>query len=340
MKALEKFLAGLGVMLIAALPLSAQDLHFSQFYNSPLLTNPANTGFIPDGNYRIGVNYRDQWSSIPVPYKTMSAFGDFQLLRDRLEYGWLGVGGVLLRDVAGAGDLTSTKAYGSIAYHQLLGQSSLLSLGFNGGVANKHVDITKLTFGDQWNGQFFDSAIPTAEPLQNNRVNYFDLQVGMNYAYFPTDNIYVNVGASVQHLNHPRETFYDTNNEIARRYIGFLNASIKLNDKVIVNPGGYYSWQTKSTELVLGANVAYNLSGDGVQQLYGGLYYRAHDAAIFMVGYQLQQLKFNFSYDVTTSSLAVNNGRQGAYEIGIVYTGLYPNRSFGAARRSTICPSF
>lgn len=340
MKALEKFLAGLGVMLIAALPLSAQDLHFSQFYNSPLLTNPANTGFIPDGNYRLGVNYRDQWSSIPVPYKTMSAFGDFQLLRDRLEYGWLGVGGVLLRDVAGAGDLTSTKAYGSVAYHQLLGQASLLSLGFNGGIANKHVDITKLTFGDQWNGQFFDSAIPTGEPLQSNKVNYFDLQVGMNYAYFPTDNIYVNVGASVQHINQPRETFYNTNNEIARRYIGFLNASIKLNDKIIVNPGGYYSWQTKSTELVLGGNVAYNLSGDGVQQLYGGLYYRAHDAAIFMVGYQLQQLKFNFSYDVTTSSLAVNNGRQGAYEIGIVYTGTYTNRSFGAARRATICPSF
>ena len=41
-----------------------QDLHFSQFYNSPLTTNPANTGFIPDADYRIGVNYRNQWSSI------------------------------------------------------------------------------------------------------------------------------------------------------------------------------------------------------------------------------------------------------------------------------------
>ena len=32
----------------------AQDLHFSQFFNSPLTTNPANTGFIPDADYRIG----------------------------------------------------------------------------------------------------------------------------------------------------------------------------------------------------------------------------------------------------------------------------------------------
>ena len=40
----------------------AQDLHFSQFMNSPLTTNPANTGFIPGGDYRIGINYRNQWS--------------------------------------------------------------------------------------------------------------------------------------------------------------------------------------------------------------------------------------------------------------------------------------
>src|SRR5438874_9685701 len=86
----------------------AQDLHFSQFFNSPLLTNPANTGFIPDGDYRMGINYRNQWSSImQVPYKTMSAFGDAQVMRN--DNGWMGLGGVILHDVAGSGNLTSTK---------------------------------------------------------------------------------------------------------------------------------------------------------------------------------------------------------------------------------------
>ncbi|HJT75306.1 MAG TPA: PorP/SprF family type IX secretion system membrane protein, partial [Chitinophaga sp.] len=165
MKLIVKLIAGC-TMLLVALQGNAQDLHFSQYFNSPLTTNPANTGFIPDGNYRIGLNYRNQWASIPVPYKTMSVFGDFQLFRDRLEYGWLGLGGVILRDVAGSGNLTSTKAYASIAYHQLLGMSSLLSLGFNVGSATKSVDVTKLTFGDQWNGQFFDARVPTAEPFQ------------------------------------------------------------------------------------------------------------------------------------------------------------------------------
>ena len=84
-----------------------QDLHFSQFFNSPLTTNPANTGFIPDGDFRLGINYRDQWSSImAVPYKTMSAFGDVQLMKDKFENGWLGAGAVILRVVAGSGKLT------------------------------------------------------------------------------------------------------------------------------------------------------------------------------------------------------------------------------------------
>ena len=33
--------------ILGATMLHAQDLHFSQFMNSPLTTNPANTGFIP-----------------------------------------------------------------------------------------------------------------------------------------------------------------------------------------------------------------------------------------------------------------------------------------------------
>ena len=142
---------------------NGQDIHFSQFMNSPLLTNPANTGFIPDADYRIGANYRNQWASIPVPYKTYSVFGDAQLFRNKLENGWVGLGAVLLRDVAGSGNLTSTKGYVSVAYHQELGLSSLLSAGFNIGVANKKVDPAGLHFGDQyvWNGKFFEASVLT-----------------------------------------------------------------------------------------------------------------------------------------------------------------------------------
>ena len=66
----------------------AQDLHFSQYFNAPLLINPANTGFAPDVDYRVGINYRNQWASItPNPYKTMGVWGDVQLFTNRFADG-------------------------------------------------------------------------------------------------------------------------------------------------------------------------------------------------------------------------------------------------------------
>ena len=84
----------------------AQDLHFSQYFNNPLLVNPANTGFAPDVDWRAGVSYRNQYSSLTAnPYKTMSAWGDAQLFNNRFDNGWVGIGGAVLRDVAGTGNL-------------------------------------------------------------------------------------------------------------------------------------------------------------------------------------------------------------------------------------------
>jgi type IX secretion system PorP/SprF family membrane protein len=317
-----------------------QDLHFAQFFNSPLTTNPANTGFIPDGDYRLGINYRNQWSAImTVPYKTMSAFGDVQLLKDRFENGWVGLGGVVLKDVAGSGNLSSTKIYGSIAYHQMLGYSSLLSLGFNVGYANKQINTTNLKFPDQFDGKFFDNKLPTAVMLDRNNISYLDMQVGMNYAYFPTENIYVNGGFSAHHVNKPQESFFtssDLSNRVPVRYIGFLNGSFKLNDMVILNPNIYYTTQAKAQEIVAGMNAHYNLSGDGTYQLIGGLYYRHKEAIIPMVGLGWNDYTFTFSYDATMSSLKNYNNTRGAFEFSLVKQGLI-NPS---GNRITPCPTF
>jgi type IX secretion system PorP/SprF family membrane protein len=331
-------LAACGLMLAASLP--AQDLHFSQFFNSPLTTNPANTGFIPDADFRIGAHYRNQYSSImATPYKTISIYGDAQVFRDRLENGWLGLGGVILRDVAGSGSLTSTKAYASIAYHQMLGNSSLLTAGFNVGWANKRIDQTKLKFPDQFDGKFFDSNIPTSVFLTNNNVSYFDMQVGMNYAYFPTENIYINAGYSIHHINQPTESFLDASADTTRvpmRHIAFVNAILKVNDNIIINPNAYFTTQAKASELVIGMNGAYNLSGNGEKQLLGGLYYRLGDAIVPMIGFELNNVRFTFSYDVTTSSLHNFNGYRGASEFNVMKKGFYGTGS----DRQTLCPTF
>jgi type IX secretion system PorP/SprF family membrane protein len=318
----------------------SQDLHFSQFFNSPLTTNPANTGFIPDGDYRLGINYRNQWSSImTVPYKTMSAFGDVQVGKNRFENGWIGLGGVILRDVAGSGNLTSTKIYGSVAYHQMMGYSSLLSLGFNVGYANKQINTTNLKFPDQFDGKFFDNKLPTSAILDRNNIGYLDMQVGMNFAYFPTENIYVNGGFSAHHVNKPHESFFtssDLSDRVPVRYIGFLNGSFKLNDQVIINPNIYYTTQAKAQEIVGGLNAHYNLSGDGSYQLIGGLYYRHKEALIPMIGLGWNDYTFSFSYDATISSLKNYDNTRGAFEFSLIKQGVI-NPS---GNRITPCPTF
>jgi type IX secretion system PorP/SprF family membrane protein len=319
--------------------LQAQDLHFSQFFNSPLTTNPANTGFIPDADYRVGAHYRNQWSAVmTVPYKTSSIFGDAQLFRDKLETGWLGVGGVLLSDVAGTGSLRSTKIYGSVAYHQMLGLSSLLSAGFNVGWANKRIDQSKLKYPDQFDGKFFDNPF-TAVTLSNTSVSYMDVQAGMNYAYFPDENIYINAGYSIHHVNRPKETFFNDNinaGRIPMRHIGFLNAILKVNDRVIINPNAYFTTQARASELVVGLNGNYNLSETGDKQLVAGLYYRLGDAIAPMVGFELKNTKFTFSYDATLSSLNKFNNYRGALEFSIVKKGFYAQRG----NRQSMCPTF
>ncbi|HEY0059171.1 MAG TPA: PorP/SprF family type IX secretion system membrane protein [Flavisolibacter sp.] len=325
----------------------AQDLHFSQFMNSPLTTNPANTGFIPDGDYRLGVNYRDQWSNImSVPYKTMSAYGDVQVMKNRSDNGWLGVGGVILKDVAGSGNLTSTKVYGSVAYHQTLGYSSLLSLGFNVGYVNKRINLSELKFPDQFDGKFFDNKLNSSaySYLTNPSINYLDMQVGMNYAYFPTDKVYLNAGLSAHHVNRAKESFFSNDfepaidNRIPMRMIGFLNGSFMLNDQWIINPNAYVSMQAKSAEIVAGVNAHYNISGDGEYILIGGVYYRYKDAAIPMVGLGYKDFTFAFTYDATMSSLKNYNGTRGAFEFSLTKQGVFDQ--YNGNRRQSFCPTF
>jgi type IX secretion system PorP/SprF family membrane protein len=321
--------------------IEAQDIHFSQFMNSPLLTNPANTGFIPEGDYRVGANFRNQWSALmSIPYKTMSLFGDAQVMQG--ENGWLGVGGLILHDVAGSGNLTSTKVYGSVAYHQTLDLGSLLSLGFNVGWANKRINTTNLKFPDQYDGHFFDSHLPTGVTLDYNNINYLDIQGGMNYAYFPNDRTYLNLGFSTFHLNRPRESFFiaqpGIDNRIPLRHTAFVNGSFKINDQWIINPNSYFSIQAKSYEWVIGANAHYNLSGDGEKVLVGGLYYRSQDAFIPMIGVGLKDYTFTFTYDATISTLKNYNNTRGAFEFSLVRQGVFTK--FNGNKRDVKCPSF
>ena len=219
----------------------------------------------------------------------------------------------------------------------MVGVNSLFSAGFNVGFANKKIDISKLKFDDQWIGKTFAGS--TIENFNSSSVGYFDVQAGLNYAYFPTDNIYLHAGFSIHHLNNPKESFLNsgaTAFRIPSRYIFFGDVIAKLSNSIIISPSIFFSQQAKASELVGGIQFNYNVSGDGTQQFIAGIYSRFMDAIIPMVGYQWGNFKFTFSYDVTNSSFKNFNNGMGANEFYLHYSGFYLDPSI----QQISCPHF
>ena len=67
----------------------AQDIHFSQFDETPLFLNPANVG-VPH-EIRANVNYKSQWQSVNAPFKTMAVSVDGRLLKKKKNHIGMGI---------------------------------------------------------------------------------------------------------------------------------------------------------------------------------------------------------------------------------------------------------
>jgi len=318
----------------------AQGIHFSQYYNAPMLTNPANTGLMSDNDYRVGVNYRNQWSSVPVPYKTFSAYADFQALHADQLSNWLGFGVAFFNDKAGDGNLSLNRVVGNVAYHLQMGYSSMLSMGVSGTYAQRSVDFTKLTFDMQWDGFAFNGTLPNGEQAGVAKTNYMEVGAGLNYAYFPNDNVYIKVGVGVDQINQPKESFYGQNNQLGMRPTANVDATFKMGNSFILNPSMYFSTQSKAYELVYGTLAQVYVGGEGreASQLIFGAFNRWNEAVIGTFGYEWGGMRIMMSYDFTISKLAPYNQSNGALEFGIVYKGLYTHG--GSARKLYNCPRF
>ncbi len=341
---MRKYFTGIAAFIfytILPVDVSAQGMHFSQYYNAPLLLNPANAGLLPTNDYRIGVNYRKQWASIPVPYNTTAVYGDFQALRNKNQTNWLGAGFSFWNDKVGDGDLKLTKFEAVLAYHVQMGDYSMVSVGASGGYIERSVDFGKFTFGKQWDGFNFDPTLPTDEPYAGVRkANYFDVGAGINYAIFPNENVYVKIGLGMAHLTQPKESFFNQTNLVGMRPTANIDALFKLNEVLIVNPSIYYTTQKGASELLYGTLFTMNVSGGDKSntQLIIGAYHRWGDAVIAGLGLKYMQWKLMTTYDFTMSSLAATNKGRGAFEMGFVYEALY--NSFSRDRRTYNCPRF
>lgn len=315
-----------------------QGMHFSQYYNSPMLLNPANTALTSDADYRLGANYRSQWASLPVPFNTVSAFGDFQILRNRNLTNWMGMGLAMFSDKAGDGQLALNRYEGFLAYHVQTGNFSMISVGGSCAFVQRSVDYGKLTFDRQWDGFKFDPSMSSEETGYTDKTDFIDVAAGVNYAYYPNENTYIKFGVGLAHVNTPKESFYNQNTTIAMRPTANIDAILVTSETFTINPSLYYTRQGTAQELMYGVQIKAYMSEDAIgnpTNIIVGAYHRYGDAIIGVLGFQWAGAKFITSYDFTMSSLSPNIKSSGAIEFSLIYEG-----SYHGDRDKMNCPRF
>ena len=321
-----------------------QSMHFSQYYNAPQLINAANTGLLPSDDFRLGLNYRNQWAAVPVPYNTFSAFADFKVggNRDNTNHNnWLGIGVAVFNDKAGDGNLSLLQVQGSIAYHLQLSEFTMVSLGLSGAEVQRSVNYDNLTFDTQWDGFTFNTHLANGEKVGIIKASYYTIGGGANFAWFPNENVYAKLGGSMLNINTPNESFYKSSNTVGMRPIGNLDIVWRVAPVVIVEPSVYYTTQMAASELIAGSQVRILLSSRNSTpaELILGIYDRLADAIIGVAGVKIGAVQFMASYDATTSALAPYNASYGALEFSLIYQQPYGKNKDRIHKQFT-CPRF
>jgi len=344
---MKKILLGVSAFVMAG-ALQAQDVHFTQYFTSPLTLNPALTG-LTRCDLRLAANFRSQWGSVsPNPYITGTVSYDMATLKGNLPEGdALGIGLLGLFDRSGAGALQNTTVGVSLAYHKSFGQEkqNTISLGVQGYLVQKSIDFNKLKFEDQFDPASGYANIPTSENFTNADLTYPDFNAGIMYTGKLNDFATAYVGLSYYHLTQPVETFLGGTNKISPRISATAGGSFDLNENMVLYTSGLYQAQAKASEIVVGAaagfvlNPGYDEEFSQKTVLYLGSWYRYGDALCPYIGFEWAKMQLGISYDANLSKFTAATQGQGAYEISLIFNGCI-NQRIAQPKYNFACPKF
>jgi type IX secretion system PorP/SprF family membrane protein len=308
----------------------AQDVHFTQFDASPLLINPANTGAF-NGEWRASVVYRDQWRSIlgASAFKTYAASFDMPIVRDISVDDYLAAGLQLYNDRAGDGNLSNFTALLSVAYHKFLGQDGkkILTVGLQGGYSQKNLDLSKLYFEDDFmEGQWYQGKSSEFDWLGRGTHGYV-VNAGLSYAQAVSDKFGFTLGAGVNNINQPLESFSKRSKSVdvglGMRYTGEVGAIIGIGERFSLKPAILVQSQSSAMEIVAGNEFHYTLGEDydlpNAPAVFAGVWYRHEDAIMATVGVEFSNFRLGFGYDYNTSDLSNETNGNGGFELSLRY---------------------
>ncbi|MEW6469941.1 MAG: PorP/SprF family type IX secretion system membrane protein [Bacteroidota bacterium] len=337
MKILRLTLAALAISSLAL----AQDFHYSQFIYSPSTLNPANTGAF-NGDIRVTNNYRQQWSSITsFPYKTLTMALDAPIFRSKMKGDDYFAGGISVsNDKAGASKLTGNLYSGAICFNKSLSQggTKYISIGFQTGYGMRSIDLSALSWDNQWSGGTYNSSLPSGEPTIGLTKNYLDMSTGILFSSIG-EMVKWNIGAAMFHVNQP-DIGFGTKDRLYAKYVAHGSGTFRLGktSNTSLIPGLHIAVQGPTTLVNTGMAVKYVLQD---RSKYTGYYsemsvqfggwYRMGDALIFSTRFDYGQFAAGFSYDMNLSGLTAASNGKGGFELLFQYNGV-----FGGATVKTV----
>jgi type IX secretion system PorP/SprF family membrane protein len=348
------------VCFFAVVSAPAQDLHFSQYLEAPMMLNPALTSAYHA--FRGSINYREQWKSVTVPYKTAGASFEMKLNKTawnkerskRVEVYHKALkricaGLMFFNDNAGDGNMHLLEIHASLASSVPLNDMNTLGAGLQGGYVQNSIGYSKLLWPDQFNGTAYDPSLSPGENYSAQKYGYADFSAGLvwNHGYDQSDmsaqkNFKWTIGAALFHINRPKHGFYEGLNSRAYEKT-VVHARFEFGNtqkNIAFLPAFMCAWQGPSRELLVGGMLRYRMKDETKYTGYVkgayfslGAHYRNKDAIIANSLLEFGNYAIGFSYDINVSDLDSVSRYRGGFEIMIRYSGakpfLYQNKTGG-----------
>lgn len=340
---LRKISWAFGIWAMGLVTCMAQDVHFAQLSETPLVLNPGLTGVF-DGFYRGMINYRNQWPAMGKPYSTFAASADAPFATKR-KGGYIGGGINFYSDKAGDSKFGSTQVNLSASAILPVGDQSRFSVGLQVGMGQHSVSLSAIQWPNQYNGMQYDPNITPNESTAKNSFSYFDAGAGVNYQVSNAigniqgkDVTCFNIGAAFFHANMPLQKFTSISSEnLYGRLV--VNTSLRYDfpgTKAGIVPSAIYMMQGPASEINFGTLIRYKIhEGTKITGFYtesafsAGVHCRWEDAISPQVYFEFSDYAFGISYDFNISSYGQVQKSSGGLEISLRYANMK-----GAVRKS------
>jgi len=349
MKHIYRFIA-ISLLFLGLRNVHAQDIHFSMFSETPMLINPANTGFF-NGYVRANVNYRNQWQSMGNAFQTMNFNIDAGLFKSKKRKAFLGVGLVVFHDVAGSAKFNKTNAMLNLSGVVKLSKKSVLSAGLYGGAIGNNANYNKLTWASQFDGNEFVADVDNGERFNYRNFTSTDFGTGLAYEYSSVkvdqdhdDFTRFRIGVAAYHFNRPKqELSAGSNYRLPIRWVGsflshfdFEDTRYSITPTFIVQRQGEKDKTIPQDYRLRGAFEMYagtylkirlgngtKVTGERTRTAFGiGMFYRSKDALIPSFIYETGDYAIGLSYDVNVSGYRSASRYMGGFEIALRYNKL------------------